>query len=473
MKKTITSAALLLTIVINAQTSKQDSLKTKEIQTVTMTKKVFQKKADRFVYDVAASPIAKGNTVFDLLKETPMISSTDDKSLKIVGKNNAIIYINGRKSTMDSESLAQFLKNTPAENIQKIELITTPGSEFQVEGSDGIINIVLKKKTSNGLNGNARFGNETNYWNSTNAAISLNYRKDKLGISTSVMTSESIEEQKYTLRNGNSSVINQSVGHVSDPNKNLGGYLNLDYELNNKSSIALSWNSWANRSYGSNVNLLNSQIQNNITSYTTTRNTENARSYNNSVNLNYELKTDSLGSKLNLNGAYLNYKRFQKADNRTYMSDAFNNTYDLNTQNFQETPQIINNFSLLADYIQKFKKDFTLSFGGNFNTTETDNDSKNIVHHYINNETKDTSNHFIYDEKIYGFYVTLEKKFNDKFSGKIGSRYEITNSLGTSDKAQNPELRRIQQNYNNLLPYLSLNYAINDKNNISYAFLVG
>jgi hypothetical protein len=43
---------------------------------------------------------------------------------------------------MDAESLVQFLKNTPAENIQKIEVITVPGSEYQVESSDGIINIV-------------------------------------------------------------------------------------------------------------------------------------------------------------------------------------------------------------------------------------------------------------------------------------------------------------------------------------------
>jgi outer membrane receptor for ferrienterochelin and colicin len=62
---------------------------------------------------------------------------------------------------MDAESLAQFLKNTPAENIQKIEVITVPGSEYQVESSDGIINIVLKKKMSDGLNGNMRMSNTT------------------------------------------------------------------------------------------------------------------------------------------------------------------------------------------------------------------------------------------------------------------------------------------------------------------------
>jgi outer membrane receptor for ferrienterochelin and colicin len=62
---------------------------------------------------------------------------------------------------MDAESLVQFLKNTPAENIQKIEVITVPGSEYQVESSDGIINIVLKKKMSDGLNGNMRMSNTT------------------------------------------------------------------------------------------------------------------------------------------------------------------------------------------------------------------------------------------------------------------------------------------------------------------------
>jgi hypothetical protein len=42
--------------------------------------------------------------------------------------------------------------------------------------------------------------------------------------------------------------------------------------------------------------------------------------------------------------------------------------------------------------------------------------------------------------------------------------------LGTSDNAPTEDLKRIERNYNNFLPYLSFNYAINDKNNISYSF---
>ncbi|MFP3596158.1 TonB-dependent receptor domain-containing protein [Chryseobacterium sp. SIMBA_029] len=473
MKTPLLIAAIFFTGFAFAQEKKQDTIKTKSIEEVTIKKQVFKKQSDRFVYDVAASPVAKGNTTFDLLKQTPLLSSTDDKTLKIAGKNNALIYINGRKTNMDADSLVQLLKSTPAENIQKIEVITVPGSEYQVESSDGIINIVMKKKMSDGLSGNMRMSNMQNKYNGSSASVSINYRKDKLGISSNIFAGDNIQAQSYVLKNGNSKSSNESVGDITDPNKNLGGYLNVDYQLTDKSNLALSWNSWANRSYDSKVDLFNT-IVSDSTQYTWSKNRENARSYNNSLNLNYELKTDSLGSKLNLNAAYLNYRRFQNTDNKTYGSNISRDVLGLNQQIIQNLPQIINNFSGTVDYIQKFKNDFTVSVGGNFNKTKTDNDTKNDTFIFNANPPvapKHDPNHFVYDETIYGVYLTLEKKFSDKFSGKAGARYEVTSSLGTSDNTNTPEeFRRIDRKYNNFLPYVSFNYALNQTNNISYAF---
>ncbi|MBT2622038.1 TonB-dependent receptor [Chryseobacterium sp. ISL-6] len=484
MKTPLLIAAIFFTGLAFAQEKKTDSVKTKSIEGVTLTKQVFKKQSDRFVYDVAASPVAKGNTTFDLLKQTPLLSSTDDKTLKIAGKNNAIIYINGRKTNMDADSLVQFLKNTPAENIQKIEVITVPGSEYQVESSDGIINIVLKKKMSDGLSGNMRMSNSQNKFNGSDASFSANYRKNKLGISANLSGGENIGAQSYILRNGNSLSSNESVGDINDPNKNLGGYLNIDYQLTEKSNLALSWNTWANKSYNSTVNLFNTirsyddKKKDYITNYTNSRNKEDARSYNNSVNLNYELKTDSLGSKLNVNAAYLNYKRFQFTDNKTYLANSLGQDTGLSQTIYQNLPQIINNFSGTVDYIQKLKNDFTVSIGGNYNKTKTDNDTKNDTYR-VNppapiKKEEHMPNHFIYDENIYGAYLTIEKKFSDKLSGKVGARYEITKSLGTANAPLNPDktmqYQEIKRNYNNFLPYLSFNYAINDSNNISYSF---
>ena len=263
MKKLIISLSLLTGFVAFAQKGeKSDSTKVKDIQEVVMTKKVFKKESDRFVYDVASSPVTKGNTAFGLLKETPLVSSTDDKTLRIAGKSNAVIYINNRVTQMDADGLVEFLKNMPAENIQKIEVITMPGSEFNVESTDGIINIVLKKKATDGLNGNLRLTNEQNYHNSTGAGVSLNYRKDKLGINANINTSENIEEKYFILTNGNQDASNRSEGNITDPNKNLGGYLNIDYQLNDKSSLALTYNSRANKSNNSTINFFNTTRDN-------------------------------------------------------------------------------------------------------------------------------------------------------------------------------------------------------------------
>lgn len=473
MKKLIISLSLLTGFVAFAQKGEQsDSTNVKDIQEVVMTKKVFKKEGDRFVYDVAASPVAKGNTAFGLLKETPLISSTDDKTLKIAGKSNAVIYINGRPSQMDTDGLEQFLKNTPAENIQRIEVITIPGSEFNVESSDGIINIVLKKKSSNGLNGNMRMFNQQNRHNSTGAGLSLNYRKDKLGVNANINTSENIQDKYYLLKNGNSSATNQSEGWITDPNKNLGGYLNIDYSLNDKNSFALTFNSRANRSYDSTVNLFSTvkNLETNQNHYSWTRNKEDSRSYNNSVNLNYELKLDSLGSKLNLNAAGLLYKRLQRSENFTYLSDPNQAELGPIIRIDQEQPQLIDNFSATADYIQKFKEDFSIAAGVNFNKTKTDNDTKYDAFDFRTGLPESSPNLFLYNENIFGAYATLEGKISPKLSGKIGARYEITKSEGKSDNVQDENLKIIKRDYDKLLPYLRLNYSINDINTISYAF---
>ena len=113
LNKSYLFAALIISGTYGAQQKpKKDTAKTQNIAEVTLTKKVFKKEADRFVFDVAASPAAKGNTAFGILKETPLVSTTDDKTLTVAGKSSAIIFFNGRKSTMNGEALIEMLKTT-------------------------------------------------------------------------------------------------------------------------------------------------------------------------------------------------------------------------------------------------------------------------------------------------------------------------------------------------------------------------
>jgi hypothetical protein len=99
---------------------------------------------------------------------------------------------------MDSEALIEMLKSTPSEDIQKIEVITVPGSEFQVESKEGVINIVMKKNKNNGYNGTLKMQNEQAYYNNPNAGGSFNFRQGKWS-GTNFRMGSWTERQRYTL----------------------------------------------------------------------------------------------------------------------------------------------------------------------------------------------------------------------------------------------------------------------------------
>ncbi|MEE6128798.1 outer membrane beta-barrel family protein [Chryseobacterium arthrosphaerae] len=459
MKTQIFIAALFFSGLVAAQ--KKDSLKVNSIEAVNIKKQVFKKQGDRLVYDVAASPIAKGTNTFNLLKQTPMISSIDGKTLKILGKSDAIIYINNKKTNMDSEALIEMLKSTPSEDIQKIEVITVPGSEFQVESKEGVINIVMKKNKNNGYNGTMKMQNEQGYYNNPNAGGSFNFRQGKWSGNSNFRMGSWTERQKYTLSNGDPTFRNESYGSNDDPNKNFGGGFNIDYEISKKQSLGLSYNMRYNKSFNSILDMTNWQ---NGKLSNRTVNHEDAQTRNHSFNLNYEIKTDSIGSKLTSNVSYLWFNRDKESFNESFpLNNDKNNKY---SALHQSVPQIINNYAANIDYLKKTAKGATWLMGISYNHTNTDNDTRQDV---LQNgsfvpDSKQT-NHFIYRENILGIYLNYERKLSEKLSGKIGARYEMTRSTGDI-----LEKTGFERNYNNLLPYLNLNYAINSDHNLSYTF---
>ncbi|WP_379968041.1 TonB-dependent receptor domain-containing protein [Epilithonimonas sp. UC225_85] len=463
MKAKILIAVIFFSGMMSAQQTKTDSTKTKNIEEVKLSKKVFQKKSDRFVYDVASSPIAKGTNSFNLLQQTPMLSSTDGKTFKIMGKSNVVFYINGKKTLMDAEAITEMLKNTPSENIQKIEVVTVPGSEFQVEANEGVINIVMKKSKTNGYNGTLKMNNSQSYYNNPSSGIAVNIRQNKWSFNSNFNLGSYTEREKYTLTNGDSTFRNESYGTMDDPNKNYGGNINIDYEINKKQNLGFSYNMRYNKSFNSVLdmtNFENGQLANR------TVNHEDAQTRNHNFNLNYEIKTDTLGSKLSSNISYLWFNRDKVSLGETFpfvITDK--NKYSA----FQQAvPQIINNYAANIDYIKKFKNESTFAIGTSYNFTNTDSDTRQDDFDgtsFINNTN--LSNHFIYKENIIGAYVTYERKFSEKFSGKLGTRFEAT--ISTGDVVGKPDIG-FERDYNNLLPYATLNYAINENNNITYSF---
>jgi len=84
------------------------------------------------------------------------------------------MLIDGKNSSLMGRSRAEVLQQLPASTIERIEVITNPSAKYKPDGTSGIINIVLKKNTSPGMNGSISLnaGNQGRY----NGTLRLNYK---------------------------------------------------------------------------------------------------------------------------------------------------------------------------------------------------------------------------------------------------------------------------------------------------------
>ena len=159
-----------------AAQAKQDNIKQKNIEEVVLIgkKPTVESKADRTVFNVANSSILAGNTTWDVLRMTPLVSIDSNDVVKAEGES-VTVYINDRKSIFTGKELKEYLQTIPAENLLKIEVITSPSAKYETTGE--VINIVLKKLTNEGIKGSATFNNSQNAKNSQYSNLNINYHK--------------------------------------------------------------------------------------------------------------------------------------------------------------------------------------------------------------------------------------------------------------------------------------------------------
>ncbi|OWP63878.1 hypothetical protein CDA63_06605 [Hymenobacter amundsenii] len=221
---------------------------------VTASKPVVEVRPDRLVYNADQDITNTGGTAADVLRKAPLLAVDGDGNVKMRGSGNFRVLINNKPSPTLAKNLAEALKSIPAEQIQSVELITTPPAKYDGEGTAGIINIVLKKGSEQKPNGriSASGGNRN-----SNLNASLNFRTAKVGFTSSLGSGlwynpgESVRERtNFDGANGDvASLLRQN----SD-NYNKGGWyygsvgLDFDPAEHHSFSLAGSLNGWGGRS---------------------------------------------------------------------------------------------------------------------------------------------------------------------------------------------------------------------------------
>ena len=472
VNKTITKGGNLGSLSLESEGT-ATNVKTQDIQgvTITVSAKPYKVELDKKTYDPSQDIVSKGGSLQDVLTNVPSVSVDTDGTVSMRGSSNVKFLINGKPSSLlGIDDGANALQSIPADQIERIEVITNPSSKFEASGTAGILNIILKKNKKTGFNGSVV--GSLGYLPSTNLNTNLSWRKGKF--SWFLNGGGGYRESKNTNRNDNnyfgvtkpSDIIESNQNNITkSKNNNYNATGGLVFDLDDKTSFNLSGtvrtfesNNDGNIDY--NYNLLNGS--------NTFRNRKTIGTNNNLAfqgDFGIDHKFDDKGQNL---GVSVSLQR-----NRSYNDTDVNET----ANGIEVLENIINqktvNKTIIAkaDYELPINENSKLEAGYRLDVNQNDYDNNVLqsttshpVLDYLGNYTYNAT----YKEMFNAFYLQFRSKIG-KFGYQVGLRDEISNITIDYKNLQDPQIYT-KKNYNNLFPSVYLSYEVAKNNQILVNF---
>lgn len=197
---------------------------------------------DKKVYNVDQGLANSGASAVEVVQNIPSVSVDADGGVSVRGNSNITVLIDGRPAQLAGFSGSDVLAQIPASQIESIELVTNPSARYDPEGTGGIINVILKKRSNLGINGRAmaNVGSRGRY----NASLNANLKSDDYNIFGSY------DARVFKFRTEGGSIRNSFFGTASNildqtsvsDNDNLNHSINLgaDYYLADREYVTLS-----------------------------------------------------------------------------------------------------------------------------------------------------------------------------------------------------------------------------------------
>ncbi|MCB0666611.1 MAG: TonB-dependent receptor [Saprospiraceae bacterium] len=438
---------------------------------VKSSRPIVEVQPDKTVFNVDGSVNAVGNTALELLRKSPGVVVDNNENLILQGKNGVQVYIDGKKSPLSGDDLANYLKSLQSTEIDAIEIITNPSAKYDAEGNAGIINIRLKKDQGLGFNGTAtggyRYGKNSKY----NGSASLNYRESNFNTfgSYNIYSGENLSEF-FLFREQGGNAYDQSNIDLGN-STNHGFRIGTDLFINKKNTIGILVNGSLNDHNSitnSNTNI-SSLADGIIDSFLVASNKINSSRDNVNFNLNYAFRGENDKS-LNIDFDYGYYRNNTNSfqPNQYLAEDGFTTLFERTFSNV--TPTDIDIYTGKIDYETNFAKG-KLALGVKSSLVETDNtfDNYDIIEgERIKN--LDRSNNFVYRENVNAAYSSWQRKISEKININIGLRVEHTNSMGDLTSTQTNMDEAVERDYVDFFPSGGITLQANDNNSWRLAY---
>ncbi len=111
--------------------------------TVTAQRKYIRQETDRIVYDVQADRASQSLTVMELLRKVPLVTVDQQHHIEVKGSRDFGIFRNGLPDPVLTKNASEVLATMSAAMVKSIEVITSPGTRNDNEGTFAILNIVM------------------------------------------------------------------------------------------------------------------------------------------------------------------------------------------------------------------------------------------------------------------------------------------------------------------------------------------
>lgn len=421
---------------------------------------------DKKVFNVDQALTSAGSSASELLETIPSVEVDNEGSISLRGNTNVTIWIDGKPSGLTSDNQGQILEQMPADNIEKIEVITNPSAKFSPEGSSGIINIVLKKDKRKGYYGSVQagtgFDNDGHVSGNLNANINYNSAKWdaylNFGIRHGVFSRHERTDRTNLDANGDSvSFVNQ-LGNPVHTGNNLFARAGVTYHMTDNDLLSLDLMGNFGKRTGENQNLYTSNV---LGLYDTSwRNNESVNNNNGgSVSLSYRHKF-SKESVLDLLGSFNQWNM----NGESFYRQTYDALYSTDTSCQMQKSDINTGFwTLQADYSNKFNDNMKLEAGykGEWQGEESPVSTFYGVSREALTENFSMYNDYIYNRNVQALYGTFSHKIN-KFAYQFGLRGEYTGvstqSLGYGETSATAP--SYDTSYFNFFPSLFLSYAL-------------
>jgi len=438
--------------------------------TVTADRAMVEIKPDRTVFNVQGTINSVGSNALSLMRKAPGVTVDNNDNISVLGRAGVLLYVDGKRLPLTGQELSAYLENIPAEQIDRIDIITNPGAKYEAEGNSGIIDIRLKKDKNLGANGAISSTFSQGRYAQTNGSLSGNYRNKWFNAFGTMGGNNNLSYHNMDFFSTQNGIQLDEINRMRNESKGINYRLGTDFFLSEKHTLGflVSGNHFNGNSKDLNqIVISNLETPALIDSILVSNNVNERERKNTTYNVNYRFD-DRKGSSLNLD---LDYGRYRSAVNRLQP----NRYFDATRENL--LTEVINTFDTPTDtdiYTAKvdFEQDFLggkLGLGGKISRVISNNTF--LVSDLINSQAiqNDTlSNRFNYDENVYAGYLSFNRPINEKWSFSLGLRAEQTDAVGDL-RAFLPELMAppVNQDYLSWFPNAGLTWQMAPEHNLA------